>query len=394
MVDTATNTIVARIPVGKRPWNMAITGDGKKLYVACGRSNAVAVIDTESRTKIAEVPVGVLPWGVRSLLPSCRFRLIVVCIRRAVASRALAALGISSMAAAARADQSSSSADECGGEHPAGSLPVPTDRGWLGRLAPGDGEIVSLRAAPLAASRERGRAALTLAYFATHKGRDYRNPTLVFKTGQRVRIELVNQLDYPTIVHWHGLRVDSRNDGGGMTLAAPGERYAYDFRVRDRAALYWYHPHPHGRTAEQTYRGLFGLIEVEDDDERRLRAALHLIPGKNEIPLVIQDRRPGSDYAASDADSMHGLLGDAVFINGGACSHLDVASRVYRFRVLNASNARTYRLGLRTAGEAAAFRSDWRRRRPTGRAHATRHSRLGRAIDILVDCPVPLSARR
>jgi YVTN family beta-propeller protein len=43
---------------------MAITGDGKKLYVACGRSNAVAVIDTESRTKIAEVPVGVLPWGV------------------------------------------------------------------------------------------------------------------------------------------------------------------------------------------------------------------------------------------------------------------------------------------------------------------------------------------
>jgi suppressor of ftsI/bilirubin oxidase len=264
--------------------------------------------------------------------------------------KALAALGISSLAVAARADQAKSSADDCGGGHPAGSLLIPTDRGWFGRLAPGDGDIVSLRAAPVAASRERGRAALTLAYLATYKGREYRNPTLVFKTGQRVRIELVNQLDQPTIVHWHGLRVDSRNDGGGMTLAAPGERYAYDFQVRDRAALYWYHPHPHGRTAEQTYRGLFGLIEVEDDDERRLRAALQLIPGKNEIPLVIQDRRPGSDYAASDADSMHGLLGDAVFINGGACGHLDVASRVYRFRVLNASNARTYRLGLRTAG--------------------------------------------
>jgi blue copper oxidase len=240
----------------------------------------------------------------------------------------------------------------------AGSRPLfmPAGNGWLGRLAPGDGEIVSLRAAPVAASRQRGRAALTLADLATYKGREYRNPTLVFKTGQRVRIELVNQLDQPTIVHWHGLRVDSRNDGGGMTLAAPGERYAYDFRVRDRAALYWYHPHPHGRTAEQTYRGLFGLIEVEDDDERRLRAALHLIPGKNEIPLLIQDRRPGPDYAASDADSMHGLLGDAVFINGGACSHLDVASSVYRFRVLNASNARTYRLGLRTTdGKSLPF---------------------------------------
>ena len=46
---------------------------------------------------------------------------------------------------------------------------------------------------------------------------------------------------------------------------------------------------------------------------------------------------------------MHGFLGDAVYINGTACPYLDVASRIYRFRVLNASNARTYRLGLRTA---------------------------------------------
>ena len=64
MIDTATNTIVAKIPVGKRPWNMALTPDGKKLYVACGRSNAVAVVDTDTNQKIAEIPVGELPWGV------------------------------------------------------------------------------------------------------------------------------------------------------------------------------------------------------------------------------------------------------------------------------------------------------------------------------------------
>ena len=56
MIDTATNTIVARIPVGKRPWNMALTPDGNKLYVACGRSNAVAVIDTDTNAKIADIP--------------------------------------------------------------------------------------------------------------------------------------------------------------------------------------------------------------------------------------------------------------------------------------------------------------------------------------------------
>jgi YVTN family beta-propeller protein len=69
VIDTSTNAIIAKIPVGKlpvgkRPWNMAITPDGKKLYVACGRSSAAAVIDTETNTKIAEIPVGELPWGV------------------------------------------------------------------------------------------------------------------------------------------------------------------------------------------------------------------------------------------------------------------------------------------------------------------------------------------
>jgi YVTN family beta-propeller protein len=43
---------------------MALTPDGGKLYVACGRSNAVAVIDTATNAKIAEIAVGELPWGV------------------------------------------------------------------------------------------------------------------------------------------------------------------------------------------------------------------------------------------------------------------------------------------------------------------------------------------
>ena len=64
VIDTATNTIVQEIAVGKRPWNMALTPDGMKLYGACGRSNAVAVIDTTTNVKVAEIPVGDLPWGV------------------------------------------------------------------------------------------------------------------------------------------------------------------------------------------------------------------------------------------------------------------------------------------------------------------------------------------
>jgi YVTN family beta-propeller protein len=64
VIDTATNTIVREIAVGKRPWNMGLTPDGRKLYVACGRSNLAVVVDTDTYAKIAEVPVGDLPWGV------------------------------------------------------------------------------------------------------------------------------------------------------------------------------------------------------------------------------------------------------------------------------------------------------------------------------------------
>jgi len=64
MIDPVTDTIIAKIAVGKRPWNMAITPDGCRLYVVCGRSNAVAVMDAETNTKVAEVPFGALPWGV------------------------------------------------------------------------------------------------------------------------------------------------------------------------------------------------------------------------------------------------------------------------------------------------------------------------------------------
>jgi YVTN family beta-propeller protein len=63
-IDTATNKVVARIEVGQRPWNMALTPDGAKLYVANGRSNSVSVIDTATNTRVKDIAVGSLPWGV------------------------------------------------------------------------------------------------------------------------------------------------------------------------------------------------------------------------------------------------------------------------------------------------------------------------------------------
>jgi YVTN family beta-propeller protein len=63
-IDVASNAVVATIPVGKRPWNMAITPDGSRLYVANGRSGSVSVIDPNSYRGLGEIAVGELPWGV------------------------------------------------------------------------------------------------------------------------------------------------------------------------------------------------------------------------------------------------------------------------------------------------------------------------------------------
>ena len=263
----------------------------------------------------------------------------------------LAALGLAAATRPVRPDAPSPAGSDDSfcrtGSGPARRLFIPGTDGYLGRLAP-RGDALTLTAGTTQGAPST-LATGSLAFAARHRGQRYANPTLVLQRGERARITLVNALPEPTITHWHGLTVDTRNDGNGSFLVPPGERYDYDFDVRNRAGMYWYHPHPHGRTAAQTYRGLYGLILVEDDDERALRSSLDLVPGATEIPLLLQDRRAGTDYAPSPEDLTHGFLGDELFVNGTHCPYLDVATRLYRFRILNAANARTLSLAFRTA---------------------------------------------
>ena len=214
-------------------------------------------------------------------------------------------------------------------------LRIPGEDGWFGRLAP-KGTSLTLTAS----SATTSDTLWPLSLAARHRGRNYRNPTLAFESGERVRIVLENTLDEASIIHWHGFTVDTANDGAGMMLAPPAGSY----------------PHPHGLTAGQTYRGLFGMMMVEDAEERALRTALDVAWGKTDIPLVLQDRRPGQAYAPDAPDLHHGFIGNLATVNGSCGPHLDVATRAYRFRILNASNARTYRLGFAdAAGRSIPF---------------------------------------
>lgn len=172
----------------------------------------------------------------------------------------------------------------------------------------------------------------------------YLGPILRFEKGQKIRINLHNQLEEPTITHWHGLHVPAEMDGHPLYSIDKGETFVYEFEMLNRASMNIYHPHPHNITAKQVYHGLAGAILVNDDEERRLE----LPGGEYEVPIVIQDRLFDDNnqliYASHMRDRMMGFYGDRILVNGRPDFHLDVASRAYRFRFLNGSTARIYKL--------------------------------------------------
>lgn len=168
---------------------------------------------------------------------------------------------------------------------------------------------------------------------------EYLGPTLVLHHGDTARIWVHNQLAQITSMHWHGMHVPGAMDGGPQRIIASGESWMAEFPVKNPAATYWYHPHPHQLTAQQANFGVAGLLIVKDEDEAQL--PLPRTYGADDFPVVIQDRRfnPNGDFAFYP-------FGDSVLVNGTPRPYLECPAQVVRLRLLNGSNARIYALGL------------------------------------------------
>jgi len=169
-------------------------------------------------------------------------------------------------------------------------------------------------------------------------------PVIRARNRQKIRIHFVNHLPEESIVHWHGLHIPQKMYGHPMYAIRPGARFVYEFQIDNRAGTYWFHPHPHGRTGEQVYRGLAGALIVSDEEEQ----AVGLPAGKRDLTWVIQDRTFDRDnqlvYARGMMDRMMGFLGDRILVNGRPDFVQSVATTAYRVRLLNGSNSRMYKL--------------------------------------------------
>ena len=194
----------------------------------------------------------------------------------------------------------------------------------------------------------------------------YPGPTIEARRGAAIQVRVTNalgshvlgidpdvhgtlpsdQLRPRTAVHLHGGNVPPGSDGGPEDTFLPGAARTYDYPNSQQAATLWYHDHALGITRLNVAAGLAGFYLLRDSVESALGLPVGL---PYEVPIVLQDR---SLYPNGDLwypyHWMPEFFGDLAVVNGRAWPRLGVGRRLYRFRLLNGSNARFYNLRLTT----------------------------------------------
>jgi len=196
----------------------------------------------------------------------------------------------------------------------------------------------------------------TNANLMTYNG-SYPGPTIRLNRGDKLRLNLTNSLPpttqtnmlgytkHITNLHTHGWHV-SPNWPMDFVMyhLMPGETttHEYDTSLQPGGTLCFYHPHIHGYTAEQVWGGLTGQLVINDETDILDPYETHILVLKD-IALSGSNPAPHSTMM----DYMHGKEGNIIMVNGKVNPRLNIkAGQVQRWRILNASNARFYRLAL------------------------------------------------
>ncbi len=197
-----------------------------------------------------------------------------------------------------------------------------------------------LTAEPAVARFAEDKDTPILAYNGTSPG-----PLIEAFEGDHVEITFANRIaGEASTIHWHGMPVPADQDGNPMDPVATGSNRVYTFELPEGSAgSYWYHPHPHGKTAEQVYRGLAGAFVV--------KAKADPIPAAyGDTVLVFTDLRLAADGSIPEntmTDLMNGRVGDHVLVNGQKNPKLSVGvGAKRRLRLYNATNARFLKLAF------------------------------------------------
>ena len=170
---------------------------------------------------------------------------------------------------------------------------------------------------------------------------DFWGPTLIFNQGDTVHMNVQNNTNDATTLHWHGMHLPAVMDGGPHQVIPAGTLWQPYWLVKNNAATYWYHPHLHQMIEEQMTEGVGGFIIVRDPQEAAL--PLPRTYGVDDIPLALTSRRFDSSNAFL---CTNGPYGDYELANGTIHAQVSLPKQFVRFRILDGEMQRGYNLGF------------------------------------------------
>ena len=212
------------------------------------------------------------------------------------------------------------------------------ERPTLHRLR--DGDRLALEIAPVVKDIA-GSTVRMIGYNGSIPG-----PTLHVDQGSEIIVDVTNNGDVATTVHWHGLRLDNRYDGTPVDTQAPieiGATFTYRIKFPD-AGFYWYHPHLREDYGQEM--GMYGTIIVEPADadywprvDRQLAITLD--------DLLIEDGAVAAFSRSGPTFTAMGRFGNVLLVNGEERLEASVAlGEVVRLHLVNTANTRIFNVAL------------------------------------------------
>ena len=169
-------------------------------------------------------------------------------------------------------------------------------------------------------------------------------PTLEAEKGDRIVVKVTNNLQEPTVIHWHGIQLPASMDGTDsvQTPIAPGESFEYNFIVPD-AGTFWYHSHQN--EAVQMERGMYGALVVKDKDDFLTDGERVLMI--DDMKLTSKNEFQKGNFISKWVERHDGREGSTLLINGLENNEIRMhAGQTERWRIINSSSARYFRLYL------------------------------------------------
>ncbi len=174
-------------------------------------------------------------------------------------------------------------------------------------------------------------------------------PLIKVKQGSEIILELKNELDVPTTLHSHGVRLENKYDGVPKVTQEeikPGETFSYKVKFPDQG-LFWYHPHIREDYTQEM--GLYGNFLVEPNNKEEWNPVnSEKILFVDDISLTLNGIETFDNETANYV--LMGRFGNTLLVNGDTKYSDNVNfGDVVRYYASNSANTRVFNLSIQGA---------------------------------------------